>query len=159
MSAPEHLYEQNQSDEKATKEIQWTKAYSDKYANGGTMWNSGYINGTADTNASISFDFGKAVRIGSFRVWNFNEYENGYDGTARGFKDVELSRSVDNQAFAPVGKFVFDKAPGNYNYRGQVISLPKVVNVRYPRVKADSNSRGSDVSGLSEIRFFAGGAG
>ena len=53
---------------------------------------------------------------------------------------------------------LLDQAPGDDDYSGQVVSLQKAVEARYVRLHGLSNW-GGERCGLSEIRFFAGGAG
>ena len=130
-------------------------AYRDQGVERGTMWSSGYPGGKADTTPTVTFDLGKVRTIGSFRVWNYNE--TGWTGA--GFKEVEILSSADGSDFRRLGAAVFELAPGDDDYEGQVISFRQAIQARYVRLKCKSNWRGSDTSGLSEIRFFAGGAG
>jgi hypothetical protein len=129
-------------------------AYRDKGVERGTMWSSGDVDGKRDRKPHVVFDLGKPQQVGSFRVWNYNET----NWTGNGFKEVEVSSSVDGQKFVPLGTALLAEAPGDDSYEGQVVSLKEPVQARYVRLHCLSNWRG-ERAGLAEIRFYAGGAG
>ena len=129
-------------------------AYRDRGVERGTMWCSGAVNEQKETTPTVTFDLGKPCTIGSFRVWNYNEA----NWTAAGFKDVEVSASPGNEKYMPLGTAIFEQAPGDDSYEGQVVSLKQPVHARFVRLHCLSNWQG-ERSGLAEIRFFAGGAG
>ncbi|MCU0979894.1 MAG: discoidin domain-containing protein [Pirellulaceae bacterium] len=120
----------------------------------GSMWSSGDVAGRRDVTPTLTFDLGKPRPVGSVRVWNYNEA----NWTSTGLKEVEFSYSLDAQKFSPLGVAILDQAPGDDDYSGQVVSLTKAVEARYVRLHGLSQW-GGERCGLSEVRFFAGGAG
>ncbi len=110
---------------------------------GSCMWN-----GVSD--ASLTFDLGKTYRVNGFYVWNYNE-AGGWN--SRSVKDIFIETSVDGKAFAPLGKFTLEMAPGTEEYHGQTVPFKKAVSTRYFRWKILSNYRGGEMSGISEVRF------
>ncbi|MCX7044801.1 MAG: glycosyl hydrolase family 28-related protein [Candidatus Sumerlaeota bacterium] len=134
--------------------VHGSDAYRDKGVEVGTMWASGLSDGKTERMPTLTFDLGKQCAVGSFRVWNYNEA----GWTTLGFKEVEVSASADGEKFTPVGTAIFDLAPGENDYEGQLISFKQAVQARYIRLHCLSNWQG-ERSALSEIRFFAEGAG
>ena len=120
----------------------------------GSMWSSGDVGGRRDLTPTLTFDLGKHHRVGSVRIWNYNEA----NWTSVGLKEVEFSSSLDGQNFSPLGVTVLEQAPGDDDYSGQAVSLQKAVETRYVRLHGLSHW-GGERCGLSEIRFFASGAG
>ncbi|MBM4019570.1 MAG: DUF4457 domain-containing protein, partial [Planctomycetes bacterium] len=131
-----------------------SNAYREKGVERGTMWSSGAAGGKTETKPTITFDLGKERTVGSFRVWNYNEAR----WTPLGFKEVEVSSSLDGEKFEPVGTAVFEQAPGDDDYEGQTVSFKQAVQARYIRLHCLTNWQG-ERSGLAEIRFYPGGAG
>jgi hypothetical protein len=130
------------------------EAFREKGVERGTMWSSGSVSGKTETKPTVTFDLGKECTVGSFRVWNYNEAR----WTPVGFKEVEVSASLDGGKFEPVGTAVLEQAPGESDYEGQAISFKQAVQARYIRLHCLSHW-GGERSGLAEIRFFRGGAG
>jgi hypothetical protein len=120
----------------------------------GSMWSSGDVDGRRDLTPTLTFDLGKPRQVGSVRIWNYNEA----NWTSTGLKEVEFSYSRDGQNFSPRGAAILEQAPGDDDYSGQVVSLTKAVEARYVRLHGLSHW-GGERCGLSEVRFFAGGAG
>jgi len=155
--APRNLIDGSGLSETPPRSGTWVhhgNAYRDKGVQRGTMWSSGDVEKRRDTKPTVTFDLGKPQQVGSFRVWNYNET----NWTANGFKEVEVSASVDGEKYTPLGAAVFEQAPGDDSYEGQVISLKQRVQARYIRLHCLSNWQG-ERSGLAEIRFYADGAG
>lgn len=134
--------------------VHHANAYRDKGVERGTMWSSGDVDKKRDKQPTITFDLGKPQLIGSLRVWNYNEN----NWTGNGFKEVEVSASVDGEKYEPLGTAIFEQAPGDDSYEGQVVSFKEPVRARYVRLCCLSNWNG-ERAGLAEIRFAAGGAG
>ncbi len=107
------------------------------------MWNGAF-------DAILGFDLGKIVNVRGIYVWNYNE---GGGWNTRSVKEVEISASVDNQSFIPVGKFTLKQAPGRDDDPGEAVSFAKVVRARWFRWRILSNYRGGEMSGLAEVRF------
>ena len=119
------------------------------------MWNAGHPGGQHDKHPTLTFDVGKAYMIGSMRIWNYNE-EKGWN--RRSVKEMDVLASEDGKEYAKVGTFTLAKAPGEGDYAGQLVPLPKEVKARYFRFDVKSDY-GGDVPGLSEVRFNTFGAG
>ncbi len=135
----------------------WThhaNAYRDRGVERGTMWASGDVNGRRDTTPTLIFDLGKPMRIGSVRIWNYNEQ----NWTGNGAKEVAFWASLDGTTFEPLGKALLEQAPGHDFYEGQLVSFREAIEARYIRLDCHSNWGGERV-GLAEVRFYAGGAG
>ncbi|MGQ9769077.1 MAG: glycosyl hydrolase family 28-related protein [Thermogutta sp.] len=155
--APENLIDGSGLSETPPGSGTWThhaNAYRDRGVERGTMWASGDVGGRRDTTPTLTFDFGKTQRIGSVRVWNFNEL----NWTRNGAKEVEFFVSTDGETFTPLGKALVEEAPGDSYYEGQLISFRTQVEARYVRLHCLSNWGGERV-GLAEVRFYTGGAG
>ena len=155
--APQNVIDSSGLSEKPAGNGTWVhhaNAYRDKGVQRGTMWSSGEVDKKRDTQPTITFDLGKPQAVGSFRVWNYNEA----NWTGNGFKDVEVSASVDGEKYAPLGTAVFAEAPGDDGYPGQLISLKEPVQARYVRLHCLSHWNG-ERAGLAEIRFYTEGAG
>ncbi len=133
--------------------VHTSDAFRDRGVERGTMWCSGAIKDQKETTPTLTFDFGKLRTIGSFRVWNYNEA----NWTAAGFKDVDVTASLDNAKYVPLGTALFEQAPGDDGCEGQFVSLKQPVKARFFRLHCLSNWQG-ERSGLAEIRFFASGA-
>lgn len=121
----------------------------------GTMWDSGYTKPTRDRFPTVVFDLGKSVSIGSVRIWNYNEKSPFND---RGFKVVEFASSEDGTTYHLQGVTRLERAPGEPEYAGQVVSFKTAFSARYVRFTCKANY-GGDLCGLSEVRFFRTGAG
>ncbi len=135
----------------------WThhaNAYRDRGVERGTMWASGDVEGRRDTTPTLTFDLGKPLRIGSVRIWNYNER----NWTANGAKEVEFWASVDGKTFQLLGKALLEQGPGHDFYEGQLVSFRQSIEARYIRLQCRSNWGGERV-GLAEVRFYSGGAG
>lgn len=106
--------------------------------------------------AHITFDLGSNYDLASTTVWNYNEFSDLTDLTARGAKDVTIS-VADNVAgtFTSLGDFTFDRATGAEDTDfGQNIALSGANNVRLIKFDISSNHGGAaDFAGLSEVRF------
>ena len=136
----------------------WTHTSNPYRENGrerGSMWSSGSVNGQVEGRPTLTFAFDSAKTIGSFRVWNYNEA----NWTGTGFKEVEISASLDGTTFTPMGNAIFQQAPGEDDYAGQLLSLKESVNARFIRFHCLNNWQGYDRAGLAEVRFFSEGAG
>jgi len=124
--APEHLLDGSGLSETSPGSGVWVhgnNAFRDKGVERGTMWSSGAVGGKTETKPTITFNLGKECTVGSFRVWNYNEAK----WTSLGFKEVEVSASLDGEKFEPAGTAVFEQAPGESGYEGQVISFKQAV--------------------------------
>ena len=120
----------------------------------GSMWSSGDVDGRRDLTPTLTFDLGKPRQVGSVRIWNYNEA----NWTSVGLEEVEFSYSLDGQSFSPLGVAILEQAPGDDDDSGRVVSLAKAVEARFVRLHALSHW-GGERCGLSEVRFFAAGAG
>ncbi len=129
-------------------------AFRDHGVERGTMWCSGAVNDQKEIPATITFDLGKPCRIGSLRIWNYNEV----NWTSAGVRGVEVSASTDGKTFTPLGEALLLEAHGDDEYEGQLVSLQRTTEARYFRLHVLSNW-GGERSGLSEVRFYASGAG
>lgn len=155
--APENLIDGSGLSETPPGSGVWThhaNAYRDRGVERGTMWAAGDVGGQRDTKPTLTFDLGKPQRIGSARVWNFNEL----NWTGNGAREIEFSASVDGKTFAPLGKALLEQAPGDEFYEGQLISFRAPIEARYVRLHCLSNW-GGERAGLAEVRFYTGGAG
>ncbi len=112
-------------------------------SDGTCMWNGAF-------DATLGFDLGRTYNVRGVYVWNYNE---GGGWNTRSVKEVEISASVDNRSFLPVGKFTLKQAPGKDDDPGEAIAFAKVVRARWFRWKILSNYRGGEMSGLAEVRF------
>ncbi len=110
---------------------------------GASMWNG-------EMKSTLNFDLGKEFSTNGSYIWNYNE-GNGYN--SRSVKRLKILSSLDNQTFAQVGDFTLEMAPADNNYRGQTVKFATPVRARYFRFEIESNYRGNEQSGLSEVRF------
>ncbi|MGA2621240.1 MAG: glycosyl hydrolase family 28-related protein [Thermoguttaceae bacterium] len=129
-------------------------AFRDRGVERGTMWCSGAVHGEKEITATVTFDLGKPYRIGSLRVWNYNEA----NWTNAGMREVEVLASSDGKTFQSLGVTLLLEAPGDNDYEGQLVSLQRPTEARHFRLHCLSNW-GGERSGLSEIRFYTSGAG
>ena len=155
--SPQNLIDGSGLSETAPGSGVWThhaNAYRDRGVERGTMWAAGDLDGRRDTAPWVIFDLGKPLRIGSARVWNYNES----NWTGNGAKEVEFSVSLDGKAFQPLGKALLEQAPGDDLYEGQLVSFREPIEARYIRMRCMSNW-GGERAGLAEVRFYSVGAG
>jgi hypothetical protein len=120
----------------------------------GTHWQSNYLAAGAEETPLVDFDFGKAVTIGRFHVWNHNGQPS------RGFREVLVFVSDDGQRWRTIPQvFAFAKATGKDDYEGETHTLPSPVTARYLRFWCQGTHRGRfgqpDLAGLAKVRFFA----
>lgn len=124
---------------------------------GSTPWNSGYGDPN-DESPQIHFDFGSVKTVQSMHVWNANE--PGF--TWRGFRDVTIQYSDSSTLWTTVPeRVVFQQAPGNSNYFGQLVTFARPITARYIRLTANSTWRSGgnpDIAALGRVRFFEGGS-
>ena len=112
-------------------------------ADGNCMWNG-------EANSWLWFDLGKNYALNGVYVWNYNE---GGGWNTRGVRDVEISASLDNKTFQPLGTFTLHMASGQEDERGEAVAFGKTIRARYVKWQIKSNYRGGEQSGLSEVRF------
>ena len=156
--AVENLINGNGLSETAPGSRAWVhtaSAFRDRGVERGTMWSSGSAGGQVERTPTLTFDLGRELALGGFRIWNYNETH----WTGMGFKEVEVSASLDGRTFTPLGTAIFRQAPGEGDYEGQFVSFKSPIQARYVRLHCLSNWQGYDRAGLAEIRFHAGGAG
>ena len=133
--------------------------------NPGNMWLTD-INNLPSNDPWITYDLGANYDLGSFHVWNYNEYSP----ATRGVQDVEIftASSATSPVWVSRGTFKLGRAAGATGYPGQTVNFP-YDNVRLVKFDVASNWNGhtypasgqSDynaVTGLSEIRFETGPA-
>jgi hypothetical protein len=127
-----------------------------RFSSGALNYTSGYGNPN-DEAPLVHFDFGRAVTVNRFRVWN----ANGPGYTWRGFKDVTIQYSQNALKWVTIPeRFQFAQAPGQDAYFGELKNLPRPIRARYVRFCCNSTWRNfpqSDVASLGRVAFFSGG--
>ena len=132
----------------------WAHEASSDSASRGAMWTGGFPGGKGDVKATLTFDLGETLGIGSLRVWNYNEQGQ----TKRGLRDVDILASDDGENWRPVVSVTLAEGTGESDYAGQLVPLPGVEAARYFRLQTKSH-HGGDTTGFSEIRFNTFGEG
>ncbi len=121
---------------------------NEKYAEGGTMWNSGYDAAGAAGQANAVLDLSAAHQVTGLTIWNYNEKD--YQG--RGAKEIEVSTSADGTTFAKGGNFTLKQAAGQNGEEGQTFKLTAPVAARYVKILVLGIYSGNEpVVGLSEV--------
>ena len=123
---------------------------NDKYADGGTMWNSAYDAAGAVGQVNLVFDLTTSHQITGLQVWNYNEK----DWQHRGAKEIEVSTSVDGTAFTKSGSFPLKVASGQNGEAAQVVKLAAAATARYVKVVILSNFGSETPAGLSEVAIL-----
>lgn len=125
---------------------------TDAFAEGGTVWHSGYIGLGADERPLIEFDLGKVHTIDRIHVWNYNGAPH------RGFREVSIDFSEDGKRWTshPVRR-TFKKAPKSDDYVGEDYPLQPPITARHVRFFCENTHRTGgqpDLAGLGKVRFF-----
>ncbi len=129
-----------------------------------TLWPSHYSSGDdapgkwgfwhsaiGDLTPTIRFDLGDLVTIGGFHLWNANQPAPEND---RGFRRVDVLVSMDDVVYSTLAADVLlANGPGSSNYQGESYTLP-AASVRYVQMVVKENWGGTQVTGISEMRFF-----
>ncbi len=97
----------------------------------------------------IQYDLGQAYKLGSSRVWNYNET----GATDKGFRDVYIDYSIDGTNWIFHSEYYFPKAPGQDGYEGFAGPDFQGLEARYILITAKNTWPGSSCAGLAEIAF------
>ena len=111
------------------------------------MW----LSGSEAAGARIEYAFDRLYKLHEMWVWNFNdEFNNAY-----GLKDVTIEYSADGDDWTELaGVPEFAQAAGSPDYADVTTVDFTGVTARYVRITANTNWGGSNLYGLSEVRFF-----
>ncbi|MCK4294804.1 MAG: discoidin domain-containing protein [Planctomycetes bacterium] len=110
------------------------------------MW----LSGSEPAGAWIEYAFDRLYKLHEMWVWNFNdEFNNAY-----GLKGVTIEYSADGDDWTELaGVPEFVQAEGSPDYAHVTIDFTGVT-ARYVKITANSNWGGSNLYGLSEVRFL-----
>jgi hypothetical protein len=101
----------------------------------------------------IKFEFDTVYTLHEMWVWNFNQSTEPNIGF--GLKKVTIEYSTDGTNWTQLsGISEFAQAPGLSNYIHNTTVKFGQVAAKYVRITTNSNWKGSQQYGLSEVRFF-----
>jgi len=100
----------------------------------------------------LRYEFDRTYKLHEMWVWNCNvEFEN---ALGFGLKDVTIEYSTNGTDWELLRDAEFKQGPGQAGYAHDTTVAFDGVVAKYVRLIANSNWRGLDQYGLSEVRFF-----
>lgn len=120
-----------------------------------SMWYSDPFLSPADTTPYVVFDLGGLYDLQTTRIWQYNQSPYGF--TVYGAAEVELSVSSNNANYNSLGSIFPARAGATTTEPAQDFATP-TNNVRYVKLQIWTSFGGAQATGLSEVRFVAGGS-